>query len=73
MPNTMRQLMTEREVAVLVGVHRDTLRRWRREGQGPPWLNLAHRRKRPIVRYDPARVREWLAALRAEEDSGGGA
>lgn len=59
-------LLTEQEVAAVIGVHRDTLRRWRKEGQGPPWLDLAPRRKRPMVRYEEARLREWLESLEVE-------
>jgi predicted site-specific integrase-resolvase len=49
------QMMTEAQVAELCQVHVQTVRRWRRDGTGPPSLRLGGR-----VRYDPTSVREWL-------------
>jgi excisionase family DNA binding protein len=49
------RLMSEQELADYIGVHVTTVRRWRREGTGPPvhWA-----RTRP--RYRLAEVDAWL-------------
>lgn len=38
------RLITEEQAACLLGLHVQTLRRWRREGTGPPALALGRRR-----------------------------
>jgi excisionase family DNA binding protein len=47
--------MSEAEVATYLEVHRDTVRRWRREGKGPKHLWVGSRPK-----YRQADVDEWL-------------
>jgi excisionase family DNA binding protein len=49
-------LWTTDDVAERLKIPAGTLRRWRREGQGPPFVRLGRH-----VRYDPAAVRRWLA------------
>jgi DNA-binding transcriptional MerR regulator len=49
--------MTDYEVAKLVRVHVGTLRRWRMERIGPPWVKLEG-----TVRYPRAELLEWLEA-----------
>jgi excisionase family DNA binding protein len=52
------ELLSPSEVAEELGVTVETLRRWRRSGIGPAARRLGPR----LVRYERARVREWLAA-----------
>ena len=49
--------MTERELADLLGVHTQTLYRWRANGTGPRWVRLPGGRQ---VRYRIDAVDEWL-------------
>lgn len=48
-------LWTTDDVAERLKIPAGTLRRWRREGKGPPFLTLGRH-----VRYDPGAVRQWL-------------
>ena len=48
-------LWTEAELSDQINVPRATLKRWRYEGVGPPFLRLGRH-----VRYDPAAIRRWL-------------
>jgi hypothetical protein len=57
------RLWTEGEVAPLIMVSRQTLRRWRKCGKGPPFLKLGSEPGAP-VRYCPDDVATWLTALR---------
>lgn len=50
-------LLTEHELARLVGMSVATIRRWRLLNAGPPYLKLSH-----SVRYDPRALRNWLAS-----------
>jgi predicted DNA-binding transcriptional regulator AlpA len=59
-------LLTARQLASQLSVNHDTLRRWRRQGDGPPWVNLAPHRARPVVRYRQSEVDAWLIACREE-------
>ena len=52
-------LISQREAARLLASSVATLRRWRRSGDGPPWVRLGER----LVRYDMADLRRWVAAL----------
>jgi predicted DNA-binding transcriptional regulator AlpA len=57
-------LWTESWVATLVHISRATLRRWRKQGRGPPFVKLGNRRG-SAVRYLPADVLGWLATRRS--------
>ena len=57
-----QRLLSEREAAERLGIHPDTLRAWRREGNAPPWIDLAPHRKRPVVRYQSCELEAWLAS-----------
>ena len=58
----MAALLTEREVAAMLGIHLRTLKRWRAE-EGMPHILLAPGgRQCPAVRYEPEALRVWLAA-----------
>jgi predicted site-specific integrase-resolvase len=48
-------LLTEQDAAGLLEVSLLTLRRWHREGTGPPCLEIGRQ-----VRYRPAAVERWL-------------
>lgn len=48
---------TARELAAMLGVQLDTLRKWRIAGKGPPFI----RETRITVVYRKAAVDEWLA------------
>jgi len=48
--------LTQRQVAGLIGVSTETLRRWRRKSIGPTAARLGPR----VVRYERSAVDEWL-------------
>jgi excisionase family DNA binding protein len=48
-------LLTEQDAAELLQVQLPTLRRWQREGKGPPCLEIGRQ-----VRYRRAAVERWL-------------
>jgi excisionase family DNA binding protein len=48
-------LLTEQDAAELLQVQLSTLRRWHREGTGPPCLEIGRQ-----VRYRQAAVERWL-------------
>ena len=48
-------LLTEQDAADLLQVPLSTLRRWRREGKGPPCLKIGRQ-----VRYRQVAVQRWL-------------
>jgi excisionase family DNA binding protein len=48
-------LLTERDAAGLLEVSLSTLRRWKREGTGPPCLEIGRQ-----VRYRRAAIERWL-------------
>ena len=60
----------ERDVADRLKVSPETVRRWRVEGSGPPFLKLPS----GAVRYDPEEVEAWEAEHRRKStsDAGGG-
>lgn len=49
------RLLTSDEVADLLKVTRNTLERWRREGEGPPAMKIGRQ-----VRYDENELQTWL-------------
>jgi excisionase family DNA binding protein len=57
-------LWTETEAAEYLRVHVATLRRWRAEGTGPPWLRAGR-----SLRYRRADVDDWLRQQRAEQEN----
>ncbi len=50
-------LLTEHEVARIIGMSVAAIRRWRLLNSGPPYIKLNH-----SVRYDPGALRSWLAS-----------
>jgi predicted DNA-binding transcriptional regulator AlpA len=57
MAEKTQRLLKSKELAELLGFQESTLRQWRSEGVGPPYLRLGHR-----VRYSPEVVSAWVAA-----------
>jgi len=49
-------LLTPEEVARMLRVHPQTLRRWRMDHEGPPFIAVSER----IIRYKRDDVSEWL-------------
>lgn len=63
MPDTaVRDLMTETEMAELLGVKPKTLANQRSRRVGPPYIKITG----GIVRYSRTAVAEWLAAHSVE-------
>jgi predicted DNA-binding transcriptional regulator AlpA len=57
-------LWTDHWVAALINVSRPTLRRWRKQNKGPPFVKLGPE-KGAAIRYIPEDVAAWLAARRS--------
>lgn len=47
--------INQREVAQLLGVAERTLEKWRRTGEGPPFISISRR----CIRYRIADLRDW--------------
>ena len=60
------ELLTTEQAAALLQLSPRTLRRWRSEGKGPPWVALGSRR----VRYRRAAIQAWLEAHERTEGDG---
>jgi len=63
MPATMKSfddssLLSSSELANFLGVSLATLERWRRHGEGPPFIRIGRRR----IAYRPSAVRRWVEA-----------
>ena len=56
----MDRLLTTRELAEVLGLNPQTLRLWRLNGDGPPYVKFGDA-KRGRVRYDAVKVEVWLA------------
>jgi predicted DNA-binding transcriptional regulator AlpA len=61
-------LLSEKQVAAMLGLEPPTLRNWRVKGQGPRFVRLSRR----AVRYSRADVEEWVASRRRRSTSDGG-
>ena len=59
----MPEFMTEKEVAELLRLKRQTLSRWRSDGQGPPFVQVEG-----SIRYPRDGLQRWL-----DERTAGGA
>lgn len=55
----MNELLTPRQVALLLQVHTDTLEQWRGRRTGPPWIKLGDQKQSPI-RYRRDDVEKYL-------------
>jgi excisionase family DNA binding protein len=56
----MNTLLTEEDVARQLHISVASLRRWRLERRGPPFIKVGS-----LVRYRPEEVEAWLATLPA--------
>ena len=56
-------LFNEEKTARVFGVTKGTLRRWRREGKGPPWHKLGDE-PGAAIRYLGGDLAQWLASRR---------
>jgi predicted DNA-binding transcriptional regulator AlpA len=61
-------LLSEKQVAAMLGLEPPTLRNWRVKGQGPRFVRLSRR----AVRYSRADVEEWVASRKRRSTSDGG-
>jgi predicted DNA-binding transcriptional regulator AlpA len=59
------QLLTTREVAEMLNVTQDGLRRWRREGQGPKAVKLSYH----TLRYRLEDVEIWIEERTGQEET----
>lgn len=57
---TCERLWTIDDVSAFVGVSVQTLYQWRHQGEGPPAYKMGKH-----LRFDPDRVRSWVAGLAA--------
>jgi excisionase family DNA binding protein len=57
MNNNLERLWTVEEVSAYLGVPVKTLYQWKWRGEGPPVRKIGRH-----LRYDPARVKAWVAA-----------
>ena len=62
------QHFNETEAAKLIGLSVKTLRRWRLEHVGPPYLKYGEGKRGRVV-YSEADLSKWLEAHRVESDS----
>jgi predicted DNA-binding transcriptional regulator AlpA len=53
--NPLQELLTERDVARIIGLSVASVRRWRLLRQGPRYLKIGS-----AVRYKPEDISEWL-------------
>ena len=60
------ELISERALSRYLDVPRNTLRRWRRLGKGPPWVRIGVR----MIRYDTAHLCRWLEQQQARRALG---
>lgn len=56
--STNTVLLTEADVATMLGVHPHTVANMRRAGVGPRYTQLPTGNR--LVRYDPRDVQEWM-------------
>ena len=55
------ELLTNEQVAALLGIRPNTLEIWRCKGKGPPFIKLGDHPASPI-RYQRSRVMAWIEA-----------
>ncbi len=64
------ELLSEKQAARVLSIHPGTLRLWRRNGEGPPWIDLAPHRKRPVVRYRADELQRWIDSREGRDGNG---
>jgi hypothetical protein len=65
--DSLRRLITDRTLSPVINVSPSTLRRWRKQGKGPPFRKFGPEPNAP-VRYDPADVTEWINSCHSSGD-----
>jgi predicted DNA-binding transcriptional regulator AlpA len=63
---TTNELLSQRDVAVRLGVSARTVEGWRARGVGPPYLRLSAR----AVRYRSSDLEQWLNQRRVADEPG---
>jgi predicted DNA-binding transcriptional regulator AlpA len=63
---TTNELLSQREVAVRLGISARTVEGWRARGVGPPYLRLSAR----AVRYRSSDLEQWLNQRRVADEPG---
>jgi hypothetical protein len=53
-------LLTEEEAAEVLGIQPFTLAKYRRSGDGPPFVKISRGDKRLTVRYRKKELLEWI-------------
>lgn len=61
---TTDELLSQRQVAMLLGVSGRTIEGWRARGTGPPFLRLSAR----AVRYRSSDIEQWLDQRRVADE-----
>src|SRR5437870_4526623 len=63
---TSNEFLSQREVAVRLGMSARTIEGWRARGVGPPFLRLSAR----AVRYRSSDLEQWLDQRRVADEAG---
>lgn len=63
---TTNELLSQRQVALRLGVSARTIEGWRARGVGPPFLRLSAR----AVRYRSSDLEQWLDQHRVADEPG---
>ena len=64
-------LLTIQEVATELRVSPQSLWRWRRDGGGPPFVTLHNAKKWSSIRYDAAKLEQWIDEQTDKATAGG--
>lgn len=62
------QLLTDEDVARILGIQRKTLAQWRSDGVGPPFVRLGGHGGR--IRYDLEDLKKWIEEGRVANSEG---
>lgn len=57
------RLLSTREAADRLGIQPDTLKLWRHQGKGPPFIKMGGA-PQAAVGYDPADIEAWMSERR---------
>jgi len=60
------ELISVKEVAIMCGVHEETVRRWKRTDRMPPPLNMS-KGKKPRLRWNITEIELWLKCRPKQE------
>ena len=59
---TTKQFVRDKKAADILGLKPQTLRNWRAQGKGPPYMRVMGR----VVVYDPTELIKWAERFRVE-------